>query len=80
MKSETTKLTIRLPRAHVEQAKAYARQHGLTVTELVDRHLRTLGRSGSPDAPAIAEITGLIPAEIDARAEYRAHLVKKHSK
>mgnify|MGYP005848681189 CR=1 FL=1 len=42
--------------------------------------LRTLGRSGSPDTPAIAEITGLIPAEIDARAEYRAHLVKKHSK
>ena len=80
MKTETTKLTIRLPRAHVERAKAYARRHGLTVTELVDRHLRTLDRGGSPDAPAIAEITGLIPAEIDAHAEYRAHLIKKHSK
>ena len=80
MKTETTKLTIRLPRGHVERAKAYARQHGLTVTELVDRHLRTLGRYELPDTLAIAEIAGLIPAEIDARDEYRAHLVEKHSK
>ena len=29
--------------------------------------------------PEVSKISGLIPPELDARAEYRAHLLNKHS-
>jgi hypothetical protein len=79
--SETTKLTIRLPRHHVEFAKAYARAHGVTVTEVIDRYLRRMQalEQQAPSAELLA-ITGLIPADIDVEAEWRHHLVEKHSR
>lgn len=78
---ETTKLTIRLPRRHVEFAKAYARAHGVTVTEVIDRYLRRLQalEQQSPSAE-LSAITGLIPADIDVEADWRHHLVEKHGR
>jgi hypothetical protein len=32
-----------------------------------------------PLHPDIVSITGLVPAEIDAKAEYRQHLLDKHT-
>ena len=79
MESETTKLTIRLPRKDVEFVKAYARTHGLTVTEVIDRYLRRMRSldSHSP-APELEAITGLVPSDVDALEEYRRHLRDKH--
>lgn len=78
---DTTKLTIRLPRRHVEFAKAYARAHGVTVTEVIDRYLRRMQalERHSPSAE-LAPITGLIPADIDVEAEWRHHLGEKHGR
>ncbi|MFA9462254.1 DUF6364 family protein [Thiohalorhabdus sp. Cl-TMA] len=80
MPSDTVKLTVRLPREDVEYAKAYARAHGLTVTEVIDRYLRRLRaadeRSPSPELEAI---TGLVPGDVDVEEEYRRHLHEKHS-
>lgn len=76
---ETAKLTVRLPKADIEFAKRYARAHQLTLTELINRHFRRL--RGSQDLeihPDVERISGLVPAQIDAEAEYHAHLVKKH--
>lgn len=79
MESETVKLTIRLPREDVAFAKAYAKAHGLTVTEVIDRYLRRMRsvdeRSLSPELDAI---TGLVPREINAEEEYGRHLLEKH--
>jgi hypothetical protein len=81
MKTETTKLTVRLPRQDVEFAKAYARAHGVTVTEMIDRYLRGMqALEQRPTSAEIEKITGLIPADVDAEAEYRKHLADKHSR
>lgn len=81
MKQDTTKLTIRLPREDVEFAKAYAKAHGLTVTEVIDRFLRRM-RSAQEEglSPELEAITGLVPPEVDAEEEYRRHLAGKHAR
>ena len=79
MEAETTKLTIRLPREDVEFAKAYAKAHGLTVTEVIDRYLRRLRAvTAGERSPELDAITGLVPADVDAEEEYRRHEQHKH--
>ncbi|MDZ7841674.1 MAG: DUF6364 family protein [Gammaproteobacteria bacterium] len=79
MALETTKLTIRLPKRDVEFAKAYAKAHGLSVTEVIDRYLRRMRaleqRIPSPD---LESITGLVPSHVGAEDEHRRHLRDKH--
>ncbi|HEX4964807.1 MAG TPA: DUF6364 family protein [Thermoanaerobaculia bacterium] len=76
---EIAKLTIRLPKTDLDFAKAYAQAHRITVTELVDRYLRSLrGRTGGAIHPEVERIAGLVPPEVDARAEYREHALGKH--
>lgn len=81
MKTETTKLTIRLPLQDVEFAKSYARAHGFSVTEMIDRYLRRMRalENHSP-RPELEAITGLVPGNVDAEAEYRHHQLGKHSR
>lgn len=81
MATETTKLTIRVPAQDVLFAKQYAKDHGLTVTEVIDRYLRQMRelQDYSP-SPALEAITGLIPADIDAENEAMEHRIKKHQK
>ena len=81
MKDSSTKLTIRLPSQNVEYVKAYAKAHGMTVTEVIDRFLRRM-RALDEQAPSaeLDAITGLIPADVDAEKEYRRHLLEKHSR
>ena len=69
---ETTKLTIHLPREHVDFAKSYARAHGVTVTEVIDRYLRRM-QAIAQRAPGreLAAISGLIPHDVDVRAAWR---------
>ena len=76
---ETAKLTIRLPKEFITFAKEYAKAHHLTVTELISRHLRRLRDQAEHTIhPEVEEISGILPATIDARAEYHEHLTKKH--
>lgn len=79
MDQETTKLTVRLPKRDVEFAKAYAKAHGLSMTEVIDRHLRHLRaiERHTPSAELDA-ITGLLPPDLDLEQAYREHLVEKH--
>lgn len=80
METDTIKLTIRLPRQDVEFVKAYARAHGLTVTEVIDRYLRRM--RALPDAepsPEIDAITGLVSAGADVEREYRDHSLSRWS-
>lgn len=76
---ETTKLTIRLPRKHLEFAKAYAKAHGITVTEFIDRLLRRLQASEHTRLhPEVEAISGLVPSDVDVGSEYQQHLLAKH--
>lgn len=78
MRPSSSKLTVRLPTHSLETAKAYAKEHGITVTDLIDRYFRSLRRAGSEPGEQLRVITGLIPADIDAEAEYRQFLSDKH--
>jgi len=73
------KLTVRLPVGDLDFAKAYAREHGMTLTALVHRFFSQLRESQDSDIPRSLEtITGLIPPDVNARDEYAAHLQDKH--
>jgi hypothetical protein len=50
----------------------------MTVTELIDRYLRSLQGESGTIHPEVEKISGLIPADVDARAEYRAHVLEKY--
>ena len=50
----------------------------MTVTELIDRYLRSLQGEVGMIHPEVERISGLIPAEVDARAEYRQHVLDKY--
>jgi Family of unknown function (DUF6364) len=76
---ETAKLTVRLPKRDLEFAKRYAQEHRITVTELIIRSLKRL--QGEPQVwihPEVEKILGVIPAEVDAAAEYHEHMLRKH--
>ncbi len=77
---ETQELTVLLPRGDLEFARQYAKAHQITVTELIDRYLRSL-RGGSRSGaihPDVEKLSGLIPAEVDVLAEYREHAARKY--
>ncbi len=76
---DTAKLTVHLPKANIGFAKRYARAHRLTLTELIDRHFRRLrSQEGGGIHPEVERISGLVPSDVDAEAEYHEHLLKKH--
>ncbi len=76
---DTAKLTIRLPKSNIEFAKRYARAHRLTLTELIDRHLRRLRSQEEVEIhPEVEKISGLLASDIDAEAEYHEYLQEKH--
>lgn len=81
MEAQTTKLTIRLPKQDIAFAKAYAKAHGLSVTEIIDRYLRRMKalEQRTPSA-ALETITGLVPSDVDAEGEYRCHVLERHSR
>ena len=75
----TAKLTVRLPKENLDFAKRYAKSHKITVTELIDRQLRSLRVTEEEEIhPDVERLIGLIPADVDARAEHREYLFKKH--
>lgn len=76
---ETAKLTIRLPKTNIEFAKRYARAYHLTLTELIDRYFRRLRQQEETEIhPEVVKISGLVPSDIDAEAEYHEYLLKKN--
>ncbi len=79
MTIETTKLTIRIPVQDAVFAKKYAREHGITVTEVIDRYLRQMRElENYRPSTALEAVTGLLPPEINAEKEFRDHRMQKH--
>lgn len=74
------KLTVRLPRENLEFVRRYAVEHGLTVTDVLNRYLTRLreGAEGRTIHPRVERISGLVPPDVDAEALYHEHLLGKH--
>jgi hypothetical protein len=75
----TTTLTVNLPSEEIEFLQRYAQQHGLTAAEVVAQYLQRLKSGAQPVIhPEVAALSGLVPTDIDAEAEYHRHLLEKH--
>lgn len=75
---ETAKLTVRLPKRDLDFAKRYAEAHRITVTELIGRYLRLLQSGTGTIHREVESISGMIPAEVNARAERLEDTLRKH--
>ncbi|OGO27111.1 MAG: hypothetical protein A2W33_07010 [Chloroflexi bacterium RBG_16_52_11] len=78
---EETKLTVRVPKVWLEDAKEYARQHNTTLTRLVGEYLRQF--SGKPDfledAPIVRRLSGILSQDVNIE-DYRKYLEEKYGK
>lgn len=82
-----TKLTLKLDKFVIEQAKKYASSHKRSLSRIIEAYLRTLINRDKNDDESDIEIspfvrsmsTGVkIPADLDYKSEILNHLVDKH--
>lgn len=74
-----TKLTVRVPRNLLENAKRYAHAHNTTLTELISIYLQHIPAELEPleQAPIVRQLTGLLSSDISVD-DYKKHLEKKY--
>ena len=77
---ERTKLTIRVDRDLLEQAKRYARENDTSLTRLVSTYLgRIVSRNDSlTEAPTVRRLSGILPPEASAD-DYGEYLAEKYA-
>lgn len=79
------KLTLKLDKEAIEQAKRYAERRGLSLSRVVERYFLRLGETEEPPREklkgVVAELAGVLKgAEIgDPREDYTGYLRKKYS-
>ena len=76
---QETKLTIRLSRELLENAKLYARKQNTTVTNLISEYLRRMPASLDvlQDAPIVRRLSGTLSKNVSV-ADYKKHLDAKY--
>jgi Family of unknown function (DUF6364) len=74
-----TKLTVRVPRHLLENAKRYARAHETTLTELISAYLQRIPSEIEvlDQAPVVRRLTGLLSPELSVD-DYKKHLEEKY--
>ena len=78
---EKRKLTLRLNKRLIEQAKRYAAEHNISVSELVETFFMQLENlEETTHTPLVRQLTGLLPRDIDIEREYRDYLLEKYGK
>jgi len=76
----TLELTIQLPENEIKFLKKYAEYQGLTISELINRYIKSLKLSQNAQIhPDIKKITGIIPQHIDIQKEYAKYSTDKHT-
>lgn len=75
------RMTIRLPGESLLFARNYAAQTGTTVTDLVIRYFDRIKASFESDGvpKSVRNVAGIVPQSVDARKEYREHLMERYS-
>jgi hypothetical protein len=76
---EQTKLTVRVSRDLLDNAKRYADENHTTLTRLITEFLRQLRVESSPlaDAPIVKRLSGILPPEITVE-DYHQYLEEKY--
>jgi antitoxin component of RelBE/YafQ-DinJ toxin-antitoxin module len=78
---EKKKLTLRLNEQLIEQAKAYAAEHNISVSQLVEAYFLRLELDTTPEhTPLVQRLTGLLPADADVEQAYEAYLLEKYGR
>lgn len=76
---EKTKLTVRVPRDLLDDAKRYASENNTTLTRLVSEYLRRLSMQDAvlADAPIVRRLSGILPPEASIK-DYHKYLEEKY--
>ena len=76
---EKIKLTVRVPRHLLEDAKRYAQEHDTSLTRLISEYLRRLSVQtvGHEDAPVVQRLSGILSTDVDL-ADYQRYLEDKY--
>ncbi|HRP89382.1 MAG TPA: DUF6364 family protein [Edaphocola sp.] len=78
-----TKLTLNLNKNIIENAKDYAKNHKISLSQLIENYLNSLTKREDKDfkvSPLVESLTGVIPNEDkDYKKEYYDYLNKKYS-
>ncbi len=74
-----TKLTVRVPRHLLENAKRYARENHTTLTEMISTYLQNLSGEEESQAitPRVRYLTGLLSGKVTTD-DYKKHLEEKY--
>ena len=74
-----TKLTVRVPRHLLENAKRYASSHNTTLTRLISAYLQRIPgeRNLLDKAPVVRMLTGLLSRDVSME-DYKKHLEEKY--
>ena len=76
---EETKLTVRVPRDLLENAKRYAAQNDTTLTNLIEAYLRRIpARQSLEKAPIVRRLSGTLPQDVTIQ-DYKKHLEEKYT-
>lgn len=79
--SDKGKLTLRVNQRLIEQAKTYAAQHNISVSELVETYFLHLELEQEPShTPLVQQLTGILPADVDVKHVYEEYLVAKYGR
>ena len=75
-----TKLTIRISRDLIENAKQFAAENNTTLTNLIEAYLRRIPvRYPLEDAPIVSRLSGTLPQDISLD-DYKKHLDEKYGR
>ncbi len=77
-----TKLTLRIDKALVQQAKTHAARRGKSVSQMFGEFVTALGASGKserPLPPVTASLLGVMKGHRISEKDYKKHLLEKHS-
>lgn len=74
-----TKLTVRVPRHLLINAKRYAKTHHTTLTRLISTYLEQIPSDSSvlERAPVVRRLTGLLSPDV-SRDDYKKHMEEKY--
>jgi Family of unknown function (DUF6364) len=76
-----SRLTVRVPRNLLEEAREYARENRTTLTRLVSEYLRQLAARRDPlaDAPIGRRLSGSLSQKVSLE-DYKEHLEDKYGR
>lgn len=75
---QKTKLTVRLPKDLLNNAKRFAAEQNTTVTKLIETYLRRIPVESQLDqAPLVQRLSGSLSPDVSSK-DHKKHLEKKY--